>query len=233
MLKKFCPRCAKETNDLFEGLCSDCYLEKKKIADVPQNVRVLLCRCGRSNEKKKWVSNPSIEVMIERVVGASVVKDKDVSVKIKYEPFMINGKTVVPVTVLAEKNIDGRLIEKGAVTNLVIVPQSCENCSRLSGGYYEAVIQIRAPKNMQDQILILIKDKVNQYKDADMFSFITQVQASKDGTDVYLGSAKIAQKVEQETKRIYNVTTKITHSIQGVKDGKEIKRMTVLLRASD
>lgn len=221
------------TNDLFEGLCGDCYLETKKIVDVPQNMKILLCRCGRSNEKKRWVSNPSIEAMIERVVGANVVKDKDVSVKLKYEPFIINGKTVVPVTVLGEKQIDGRQIEKGVVTNLVIIPQSCESCSRLSGGYYEAVIQVRGPKNMQDEILKLIKDKVNQYKDADMFSFITQVQVSREGTDVYLGSAKIAQKVEQETKRIYNVTTKITHSIQGVKDGKEIKRMTVLLRASD
>lgn len=233
MLKKFCPRCAKVTSNLFDGICSDCYLETKTIVEAPQNVRVLLCRCGRSNEKRTWVLNESMKGMIERIVGMNLKTDNGTCIRIVYEPFVINGKTKVPIMIHAEKSIDDSLIEKCVNLNLVIVPQTCDVCSRVSGGYYEAIIQIRGPKCRQDQILELVKDKVKLYKETDKYSFITQVQVSKVGIDVYLGSIKIAQKIELESKRIYNVTSKITHSVQGVKDGKTIKRMTILLRVSD
>ncbi len=233
MLRKFCPRCAKETDELFEGLCRDCYLETKKFVEVPQNISVLVCRCGRSNEKKKWVQNVSVEEMIERVVMSNVRKDKDTDVRLEYEPFGINGKTLVPVCVVARRVVGGREIEKSAQVVFTIIPQTCDVCSRVSGGYYEAIIQIRGAKHKQNQVLELVKRIVGQYKDTDKFSFITQVQDSKVGVDVYLGSSKIAGKIEQESKRIYNVASKITHSVCGMKDGRALNRITILLRISD
>ncbi len=59
------------------------------------------------------------------------------------------------------------------------------------------------------------------------------MQDSKGGIDVYLGSSKIAGKIEQESKRIYKVTSKITHSVCGMKDGRTLNRITILLRISD
>ena len=233
MLRKFCPKCAKETDDLFEGLCRDCYLETAKFVEVPQNISVLVCRCGRSNEKKKWVQNISIEEMIDRVVTSSVKMDKDTDVRLEYEPFEVNGKTKVPVCVVARRVVGDREIEKSAQVVFTIIPQTCDVCSRVSGGYYEAIIQIRGAKYKQEQVLVLVKRIVAQFAGSDKFSFITQVQNSKGGIDVYLGSSKIAGKIEQESKRIYKVTSKITHSVCGVKDGRELNRITILLRISD
>lgn len=233
MLRKFCPRCAKETDELFEGLCRDCYLETAKFVEVPQNISVLVCRCGRSNEKKRWVQNASVEEMIERVVTSSIKKDKSTDVRLEYEPFEVNGKTKVPVNVVARKIVGGREIEKCAHVVFTIIPQTCDVCSRISGGYYEAIIQIRGSRYRQEQVLELVERIVGQYKDTDKFSFITQVQDSKGGIDVYLGSSKIAGKIEQESKRIYNVASKITHSVFGMKDGRTLNRITILLRISD
>ncbi len=233
MLKKFCPRCAKDTDELLEGVCADCYVKTKKFMDAPQIVSVLVCACGRSNEKKKWVQNASIEEMVERVVLSNLKKDKDTAVRIEYEPFAICGKTRVPVTVAAERQVSGRTVSKKAAVELVIVPQTCDVCSRVSGGYYEAILQIRGAKYRQEQMLALVKRMVAHYADADKYSFITQVLASKEGVDVYLGSSKVAQKIQQETKRIYNVASKVTHSVCGMRDGKVLTRMTILLKASD
>ncbi len=233
MLRKFCPKCAKETDVLFEGLCKDCYLESAKFVEVPQNMTVLVCRCGRSNEKKKWVQNVSLEEMIDRIVTSGVKKDKDTDVRIEYEPFEVNGKTKVPVCVVARRVVGGREIEKSAQVVFTIIPQTCDVCSRVSGGYYEAIIQIRGSRYRQEQVLELVERIVGQYKDTDKFSFITQVQDSKGGIDVYLGSSKIAGKIEQESKRIYKVTSKITHSVCGMKDGRALNRITILLRISD
>ncbi len=169
MLRKFCPKCAKETDVLFEGLCKDCYLKGAKFVEAPQNMTVLVCRCGRSNEKKKWVQNVSIEEMIDRIVISGVKNDKDTDVRVEYEPFEVNGKTKVPVCVVARKIVGGREIEKSAHVVFTIIPQTCDVCSRVSGGYYEAIIQIRGAKYKQNQVLELVERIVGQYKDTDKF----------------------------------------------------------------
>ncbi|MEA3343349.1 MAG: NMD3-related protein [archaeon] len=233
MLKKFCPRCAKETDELLEGVCADCYVETKKFVEAPQIVSVLVCACGRSNEKKKWVQNASIEEMVERVILSNLKKDKDTAVRIEYEPFTICGKTRVPVTVVAERQVGGKRVAKSVGVELMIIPHTCDVCSRVSGGYYEAILQIRGPKYRQEQMLALVKRMVARYGETDKYSFITQILACKDGVDVYLGSSKVAQKIRQETKRIYNVASKVTHSVCGMRDGKALKRVTILLKASD
>ena len=171
--------------------------------------------------------------MIDRVVTSSVKMDKDTDVRLEYEPFEVNGKTKVPVCVVARRVVGDREIEKSAQVVFTIIPQTCDVCSRVSGGYYEAIIQIRGAKYKQEQVLVLVKRIVAQFAGSDKFSFITQVQNSKGGIDVYLGSSKIAGKIEQESKRIYKVTSKITHSVCGVKDGRELNRITILLRISD
>lgn len=234
MLKKFCPRCGKGTDELFDGLCEQCYKDTKEIISVPQNIDVIMCkRCGKSIERNKWASNESIDSMIVRAVNSCVRPDNGTLMKVDYKPFVLGGKTTVPVTITAEKEVSEKNIKKSVQANVVILPQVCDSCSRLSGSYYEAIVQIRGPEEMQGKLLELVKAKVNQYKDSNQYSFITKTVKMKCGTDVYLGSSKAAQKIEQEAKKAYNVSTKITASIHGMKDGKEIIRLTVLLRACD
>lgn len=234
MLKKFCPRCGKGTDALFDGLCEQCYIETGKIISVPQNIDVIMCkRCGKSIERNRWVPNESLDSMVFRAVNSSVQPDKDTKMSVDYKPFVVGGKTTVPVTIIAEKSVGGKNVEKSVQTNVVILPQVCDSCSRLSGSYYEAIIQIRGPKEMREELLEMVKRKVNKYKDSNQYSFITKTAELKGGTDVYIGSAKAAQKIEQDAKKVYHVSTKITASIHGMKDGKEIRRLTVLLRACD
>ena len=234
MLKKFCPRCGKGTDTLFEGLCEDCFTETKKILSVPQSIEVIMCkRCGKSVNRNKWVPNESIDSMISRAINSNIHPDSETKMSVDYKPFVVAGKTTLPVTITAEKNIGESKIIRKIPTDVVILPQVCDSCSRLSGSYYEAIIQIRGPKEMQDELIKMVKSKVNQYKDSNQYSFITKTVALKGGTDLYVGSAKAAQKIEQEAKKLYNVSTKITASIHGMKDGKELRRLTVLLRACD
>jgi len=234
MLKKFCPRCGKGTDALFDALCEKCYMDTKEIISVPQNIDVIMCkRCGKSIDRNKWAPNESIDSMIVRAVNASIRPDKDTLVKVDYKPFVLGGKTTVPVTIAAEKTVSDKNIKTSVQANVVILPQVCDSCSRLSGSYYEAIIQIRGSEEKQEELLELVKAKVNQYKDSNQYSFITKTVKMKCGTDVYIGSSKAAQKIEQEAKKAYNVSTKITASIHGMKDGKEIIRLTVLLRACD
>ncbi len=234
MLKKFCPLCGKGTDTLFDGLCEQCYVETGKIISVPQNIDVIMCkRCGKSIERNRWVPNESTDSMVLRAINSNVCPDKDTKMGVDYKPFIVGGKTTVPVTITAEKNIGENKITRKIQADVVILPQVCDSCSRLSGSYYEAIIQLRGPKEMREELLEMVKRKVNKYKDSNQYSFITKTVEMKGGTDVYIGSAKAAQKIEQEAKKVYHVSTKITASIHGMKDGKEIRRLTVLLRACD
>ncbi|MFB6216842.1 MAG: NMD3-related protein, partial [Candidatus Aenigmatarchaeota archaeon] len=45
-LSKFCPRCGKETENLYgEGkkLCPDCYPDKNDLLDIPDKVEIEVC----------------------------------------------------------------------------------------------------------------------------------------------------------------------------------------------
>jgi len=89
-------------------------------------------------------------------------------------------------------------------------------------GYFEAVLQLREISN---QIYQTAKTELRDAK-----IHLAKEKKLKNGYDLYLGDSKYAQKIGKKLQKEFGGEVKITASLFGQQDGKEIYRVTVLFR---
>ncbi|VVB60490.1 NMD3 family protein [uncultured archaeon] len=230
-LTRFCPSCGTETDELFEGLCRKCFLSNVELLQAAKRVQFGLCYdCGRIRFNKFWQSYDSKNALVRDVVLRHARPLRGAKLSINYSDFTIKGKTEVPVEVTATIESNSRTLSKSKDMLLVITPEICPDCSRLRGGYYEAIIQLRGEG--QERLQAAVENEMKKYTKIEPNAFISKVERLKEGVDIYVGSRTAAIKISSELRKLYNVECTITHKIHGMRQGKEVRRTTVLLRGS-
>ncbi len=111
---------------------------------------------------------------------------------------------------------------------------ACEKCSRQAGGYYEAILQIRADKRklMQeeiDRIMDIVENAIDREKDNPK-AFVSKIETRKEGIDIFLGDKSLGQKLSRIISRETGAETKESSKIAGRDDGRDFYRFTYLLR---
>ncbi len=228
-LMRFCPSCGTTTEELFEGLCRKCFLEHIELIQAAKRVQFGICYdCGRVRLNKFWQSFGSKNELVRNMVTRHSRALRGAELDIHYDDFTVKGKTEVPVTLTAEFESNSKKISKSKEMLLVILPEICPDCSRLRGGYYEGIIQLRGinQEKMQDYI----EKAFSKFDKSEPNAFISKTEKLSEGVDLYIGSRTAGIKVSSEIRKIYNVDCTITNKIHGMRQGKEIKRTTILLR---
>ncbi len=228
-LTRFCPSCGTETDELFEGLCTKCFLKNVELVQAAKRVQFGLCYdCGRARLNKFWQSFGSKNELIRNMASRHIRPLHGAEIKLDYSDFEIKGKTEVPVKITAEIESNSKRISKEKEIMLVILPEICPDCSRLRGGYYEAIIQLRGQN--QEKMQSYVENAFGKFDKSEPNAFISKTEKLSEGLDIYVGSRTAAIKVSSEIRKLYNVECTITHKIHGMRQGKEIRRTTVLLR---
>lgn len=229
-LTRFCPSCGTETDELFEGLCTKCFLKNVELVQAAKRVQFGVCYdCGRTRLNKFWQEFGNKNEIVHRMAMRHIRALHGAKITLDFiSDFTIKGKTEVPVKITAEIESNSKKISKEKEMTLVILPEICPDCSRLRGGYYEAIIQIRGlnQEKMQDYV----EKAFAKFGKSEPNAFISKTEKLSEGLDIYVGSRTAAIKVSSEVRKIYNVDCTITHKIHGMRQGKEITRTTVLLR---
>lgn len=226
-MKKFCSSCGKITDKLTENLCFRCFSRNLKIMKIPRVINVKLCRCNRFLNKGQWIFFKSFDELIEHAVYKNIKTFKGTFISINYKKEDKN-KTVIPLELKGELNFDERkLIENGS-TELRLSPKLCISCSRISGGYYEAIIQLRTNKN--EKIQRFIDNRIKNLHKKDKLGFITKIKKVDKGFDMYIGSKKTAIKIVNEARKIYNLKIKKSYKLKGIKDGKKQYQISFSLK---
>ncbi len=119
-------------------------------------------------------------------------------------------------------------VHKPVEENMLVVKDVCQACSRISGMYYEAIIQIRG--NKKEKVKSFVEKKINELSKKDELSFISKIEEKKKGLDIYVGSKKAAKSILKEAKKLYNLETKESYTLIGERKGKKLYRVTILLR---
>ncbi|MDF1557411.1 MAG: NMD3-related protein [ANME-2 cluster archaeon] len=233
-----CPICGRPTEHQIDGRCRGCFLKTVTLARIPQVVRTIICPvCGVVKKGKHWEDqNKEMEDLIHGVINLSLKVDpqaRDVTTSI----VLANSNPAIyqaHITVTAD--IKGVKAESNLETEVRISKETCDACSRMAGGYYEAVVQIRAEgrfpeRHEQQQMLELVDEVVErQYQRGDRFAFITNTQELPEGTDVYLGSNSTARQACRMAGEQFGCSYSESPSLVGKKDGKDIYRITYSLR---
>ncbi|OYT64007.1 hypothetical protein B6U67_01215 [Methanosarcinales archaeon ex4484_138] len=235
-----CPRCGRPAKELHQSLCEKCYAETLTLIEHPRTIKINVCpACTAYRTGKKWI-NPEKETDLNKIIINIAEKNikihedaEDPKVTLKIENL---GNTTCTVQIHADATVYNNQITYNDELVLRIQRETCNICSRLAGGYYEAIIQLRGENHIPtDEEIEEYTEKIDKliekiHEKGDSTAFITKTIKRKRGTDFYIGSNHAARQITQKITAEDGTTLTRSPKLVGRKDGKEIYRTTYALR---
>ena len=234
--ENFCPKCGGPTEN--EGICNTCLAESIEwIVAEPRVVCAYCPTCGSVKQGNTWSDTTRERQVLaeELALGAlSVhhdVQDLHLTVE-SHEPSPNRTKCIIH----AEGTLYG--VPKTARLEVLIAwkKEQCDRCNRLSGNYYEGVIQVRATDRTPDiherarveAIATNIEESLLEA--GDRLSFVSRIDDTRDGVDIVISSHHIGDMItKQVTTELGGKTTRHP-KLFGERDGKKLYRITYLVR---
>jgi nonsense-mediated mRNA decay protein 3 len=232
-----CPKCGKECEKLFGSVCRACFLENLKLIDLPLVLHTRICgRCGAYFHKSKWESIGKLEEIVLRAVeDVLFVHSEAEDVKLYLEP-----RELTPYIYLVKVKVDAFVREEPvhaeAETEVRIIRTACDMCSRESGGYFEAIIQIRAAgrfptEEERKRCLAITREALeNMKKKGDRLAFISNTDELKEGIDLYMGSVNASRQICRIISFELGGNFTESPTLVGMKNGKNLYRITFSMR---
>ncbi|MEA2055549.1 MAG: NMD3-related protein, partial [Candidatus Thermoplasmatota archaeon] len=217
------------------GVCLNCYLKTNSFTEGPGIVDLLVCtHCNSYKYKSTWTSELFGDVMRRVIKNTFTIsrelKRIDINITSKEEKDGMMCKVFITgflddVEITEEHDLLVRL--KRTV---------CDVCSKRFGGYHEAIVQIRGDKrNLSkkelDNISISVERLVETMQaKGNRGLFVTDVEEEHGGLDFYISDKGSALVITKKIQEQYSGTIKQSSKNMGMKDSRQIYRMTYLLR---
>jgi len=198
-----CPKCGKPS----KGLCVECYLEDNPLQLA--ETKVYCCSCGRIRFRDRWDS--TLEDV--RASAAKAVKpSSDVRVgKVDVRPAIVDGRLILDFDV--EGSYRGAGFKKTLNSTTLVQKTTCPECSRRSGGYFEAILQFRCP--LPD---FPLDDRQ-----------VAKVERVRGGVDYYVLSNNYAKGFASQLKR-RGYAVKPSEKVFSRRDGREVYRVSYSIK---
>lgn len=237
----FCPKCGKETQQ--EGLCTACFNEKYVVFEIPQVLEVRVCpKCPSYKVGEVWVSTNigSYEEIAKKAAAKTVRLAMAINKEIRKPKVTITSEFFNPKIlkshITVEADVQDRHVKTEADVEVRVRNETCEMCSRMAGGYYEAILQIRGqgrlPTKKEIERCLKIADDVisRAEKAGDRLAFVTDIQELPEGTDIYMGSTACSRQIARTIADEFGGTSHESPKLVGERDGKGVYRVTFAVR---
>ena len=237
MSSTVCPKCGKETEKLYGHVCEECFFKGFDLAQLPLVLHAKICsRCGARFYRGKWQNTGSIEdAVIKTVEDSLLVHDDADNIEVYIEPRQLNP-SMYRIHVDVSANVVGEPVQKELGSEVRIIREACDMCSRISGGYFEGIIQIRGtnripnPEEISECIRIANMVVRRMQKKGDRLAFIGNSMELKEGVDLYIGSNNTARHICKEIVSELGGSFSESPTLFGRKDGKDVYRITFAMR---
>ena len=234
MSDKFCPKCGATDKPFYKGFCIDCYVKDHPELLHIDDITLKQCpKCLRVFSKGEWISGrtESIEGII-----ASKVKTQLKTPTITAELVKSNPKKEI-YGVMVRGKLGGETVSLTRQLTVSYQKEICGVCSRKSGSYYEAVVQLR-PKSKEADLdrmksaLIFLRNESHALVKKDRNAEIFRYELVKNGINAYFGSMRIAKLAMQHLQATYHPLVKISYTLTGMDhaSGKKKYRVTYSVR---
>jgi nonsense-mediated mRNA decay protein 3 len=234
----FCVECGKE-GETYDGLCAECHLARRRFVSLPEILDVQICgECFAVRLRKNWIDAFSVEKAVQMGIEDSLEKDKPVS--------ETQLKTVLTQrdlrNYLANVTVQFKAGAFSASKKFIVIVRlkkdTCQNCGKKSGHYYEAIIQLRAPSTDSgtgrlEQARSIVLSRVGKMGEQSRNIFISKQEKVQGGYDFYLSSSTTAKAIARDLTKAFGASFKTSNSMAGRKDGQDLSRMTYLVRIPD
>jgi nonsense-mediated mRNA decay protein 3 len=233
---RFCPKCGQPSDR--EGLCNRCRVTATQWLSCDTRTQSIHCpACGAQKQGSVWTDTGRDRESLACDLARSAVhlhpdlKSSDITIRIR-ELSTNRSRAAVAVT----GTLYGQPVEGACDIDIAWIKEQCDRCNRLSGSYYEGVVQVRAdgrkasPYEVQTAAALAHEAESALQTGGERLSFISDLTETRDGLDVIVGSQHIglliAQKITAELGGRYTTHPKLV----GEKNGRQLFRITYSVR---
>ncbi|MFA9517632.1 60S ribosomal export protein NMD3 [Halopenitus sp. H-Gu1] len=249
--REFCPRCGDPVPERAEPLpgrprtrerklCDDCYFEDFDLVDVPDRIEVLVCSgCGAVRRGNSWrdvEARDYTDVAIEETAERLGVHVDAQEVEWGVEPEQVDENTI-RMHCHFSGIVRGTLREESVTVPVKISRGTCDRCGHIAGGYYAAIVQVRADgrditsRERQRAIEIARSHVAAQEEKGDREAFITEIDETDDGPNIKISSNGLGQDVATRiTERLGGSFESYPTLVTEDTDGNEVYRVTFAIR---
>ncbi len=202
-----CPKCGrtKKEVEFIEAFCVECYPFNIKL---PGKITIEFCkRCSRMRLKGEWM--PYSRKKLETYIASKARGDFD---SVEYD----SEKKELVFTVKK----DGASVEIRKPFEFEKKIIICPDCSKIAGGYFESVIQLRGNEKKVAKYARILSEMLKKK------TFITKTEEKHGGVDIFAGNTRVVLEAVAEL----GLRAKITRTLVGVKEGKRFHRATFSIR---
>lgn len=237
MTTLFCPKCGKDTDAFFDNVCKQCFTQKRTLIKCAQVLYTRICAtCGSVFKRGKWSSGEDEEKTIMECVNGSLEHDPqahDLKLDFVLKPLDYSRYRV---HIDANGKIKGAPIEAALDTEVRISRETCDTCSRIAGGYFEGIVQIRADKRIPTSEELgnctqIAEDvALRSRMKGDRLAFIANTLELDEGVDYYVGAMKLGKQICRAIIDVYGGKFLESPKLVGQKNGVDLYRITFALR---
>jgi len=227
----FCPKCGRASKG---GLCAQCFLERFALVECPP-LKIMTCPiCGSCFQSGKWAEGDILELAISLVKSQLTINPVAEDVHTTLEPEML-GENAIKVHVRVDAMVKGENVSREHDVMVRIKKESCDRCSRIAGGYYAAIVQVRAEGRFptpeeRSKSQKIAQNVVQRAQKSDRMAFISNVKELKEGIDIYAGSTKIGKQISKAIISELGGAFSESPKLVGCKDGKNQYRISYAVR---
>ncbi|MEW6748300.1 MAG: NMD3-related protein [Candidatus Micrarchaeota archaeon] len=205
MSSLICPKCGRSSDNVrfIEAFCIDCYPVK---LECPRKMEFEECvRCGKMRIRGEWIEG-----------GKKAISDFIISkCKGAFESGAYDPDTQSAAFIMKESGLE---VER--TISLEMKRTICQQCSRMSGGYFEGIVQLRGdPLKVRGHAVMFVKRLSRK-------TFIAKEEEKEGGLDIFVGSSKAVVALLSDL----GIKALITKKLVGTSEGKRLYRTTFLLR---
>lgn len=219
---KFCPRCGKETDELYGGekkLCADCYPDKNDLLDIPDEVEITVCSvCGRMRYRGEWIE----EYTMQEQLGAKFADFAEDDVEMQLQFWEDEG---VKVRVHAQKGP----IKDSYDTEVIFEKDQCKDCARFQGGFFKVKLQLRGERPLEE-ISNEMVDVAAEATNDSRKDFLSNIDEVHGGYDFFLSTERITKKILTMLRDKYDPDIERSYELIGEQGGEEVYRNVVSVR---
>ena len=215
------------------GQCAEC-LSKNIQISVTGSMDVTVCpKCKSFKIGERWRSTGMNTLLAKKIAGHIHSRDRSFEISIVSDSIELSrpdGKIDFMVTVDG-----GSFVSEPRSLSIQsnIIFNSCPTCNKLTGSYYEAIIQIRTLEGEYSGIVEKVMDRIDPFlvsMEDVANSFVSKIVRLPEGIDVYLGKKNDALKISRFIHESFFSELKVTKKLAGRRDGEDFYRYTYLVR---
>jgi len=232
----FCPKCGKPSEH--DGLCNHCRIGNTLWFECDRRVKSIQCpSCGALKQVNTWTDTHRERAgLASELAKAAVHFNPDVrkpSMVVKVEDNTLNRSTA---TIDLKGLLYNTPVEGRCSVELIWHKEQCDRCNRISGSYYEGIVQVRAdgrlPSTFELQMSVGIAQQVEDSLQAggERLSFIVDMNETREGLDITVGSQHIGTLISQGIIAQLGGRFTTHPKLVGEKNGRQLYRITYSVR---